>query len=124
MTVRTKPAPVSKAARDICDSAAGRAGWPLEPRERSDFYHEPRVLPPEVAEWRHELVDRIIKKPAVFGCVRDNWSIRDARQVVDEGIAYIREVARILSLIYRRTGKDNSETLSIGSSTHALRVFH
>lgn len=87
--------------------AAKRAGgghapeaWPLHPKERGDFYHLPRALPPEVKEWRERTVDRIAADPATFPAV-PRQSSRDAvRALLDEEIAWTREVNRILELVH------------------------
>ena len=76
-----------------------RTGWPRKAAERRDFYHRPREFPPEVAAWRKQLVAAIQADPARFprAAARSAEEIRD---LLDEGIGVLREVAEIASVLY------------------------
>jgi len=75
-------------------------GWPLDRRERGDFYHRPRLFPPEVKEWREMLVEQVLGAPRRFPGVPKGADVEAVRAVIDEGIAFVREVARIFALLY------------------------
>jgi len=84
---------------DIVPVAPDRSGWTPHPSERRDFYHRVRVFPADVAAWRRRLIERIrtgeppipLTAPVAPEAVGDR---------LDEGISYLREVARILALLY------------------------
>ncbi len=78
---------------------APRTGWPPHPSERRDFYHRIRVFPPEMAGWRKRMLRDIaadpVRFPSVAGASADEIQAR-----LDDGISYLREVARILAVLY------------------------
>jgi DNA (cytosine-5)-methyltransferase 1 len=83
--------------------------WSPDPRERCDFYHRTRVFPREVAEWRNVLVSRISKE-------RDKWprlprgaTTEQIRELLDDGISYVRELARLLELLHGTPRLGNKE---------------
>ena len=78
-------------------------GWPLEPKERRDFYHRVRAWPPEVAAWRKQFVSEIIKRRDLYPSVPKDADEVSVRAMVDEGVARIRELARILQLVTKTT---------------------
>jgi DNA (cytosine-5)-methyltransferase 1 len=88
---------------------ADLAGWPLDPRERGDFYHPPRAFPPEVMAWRRRLVERLLVRPGPFRGVRRTASVEDLRPGIDAGIAFLREVARILAAVHGTPRLGNKE---------------
>jgi DNA (cytosine-5)-methyltransferase 1 len=73
------------------------AGWPLDPRERGDFYHRPRVFPHEVTQWRRRLARLVVERPRMFPSVPLGATEEEVRQRIDDGISHFREVARILA---------------------------
>src|SRR6186713_3370685 len=92
--------PVNPSDSPAKPSPAELAGWPLDPRERGDFYHPPRAFPPDVSTWRRRLVDQILEGRGSFKTVRGCTSIEEIRSRLDSGIAYLREVARILAAVH------------------------
>jgi hypothetical protein len=71
-------------------AARDRTGWPPHPSERRDFYHRIRVFPPEMAAWRKRMLREVAADASL-----------DAIQArLDDGISYLREVARILAVVY------------------------
>ena len=80
-------------------AARDRTGWPPHPSERRDFYHRIRVFPPEMAGWRKRMVRAIaadpVRFPSAAGATTDEIQAR-----FDDGISYLREVARILAVLY------------------------
>jgi hypothetical protein len=80
-------------------AARDRTGWPLHPSERRDFGYRIRVFPPEMAGWRKRMVREVAADPARFpsaaGATPDEIQAR-----FDDGISYLREVARILAVLY------------------------
>lgn len=92
--------PATPRASQTRPTAADLSGWPLDPRERGDFYHAPRALPSDISVWRRQLVDRIMERPGRFHGVKRRTPPKDVRAGIDEGIAYLREVARILAVVH------------------------
>ena len=84
---------------DIITVAPDRTGWPPAPSERRDFLNRVRKFPPVVSSWRRRLLARIISGQAEFPTTRD-IDEEQAGERLDEGISYIREIARILALLY------------------------
>lgn len=76
-----------------------RTGWPRKAAERRDFYHRPREFPPEVAAWRKQLVTAIQADPARFPRAAGR-SPEEIRDLLDEGIGVLREVAEIVSVLH------------------------
>jgi len=75
--------------------------WPLHPKERGDFLHPPRAFPDGVREWREALVDRVVAERATFPAVPRGIDRDAVRVLVDEGIAWVRQVSRVLELLHR-----------------------
>jgi DNA (cytosine-5)-methyltransferase 1 len=84
----------------LTDSFSSSTGWPIDPRERCDFYHRIRVFPPEVAEWRQRTLGRIIKERSAFHQVSKDEPVESVRTKLDDGISHVREVSRLLSILY------------------------
>lgn len=83
------------------------SGWTLHPSERRDFYHRIRVFPSDVAAWRQQLVRHIQDRPDVFP---DTPSAREQLlERIDAGISYLREVARILAVLYQSPNLGNKQ---------------
>src|SRR5438105_10765058 len=74
--------------------------WPPEPSERGDFYHRTRAFPEEVARWRKALVDRIRAGDSPFPGLKSQQSLDQTRDLLDEGISFLREIARVLAVIH------------------------
>jgi DNA (cytosine-5)-methyltransferase 1 len=83
------------------------SGWTPHPSERRDFYHRIRVFPPEVARWRKEFIRHVEDHPARFPLAAADREELLAQ--VDEGISYLREVARVLAVLYRSPNLGNKE---------------
>jgi len=92
--------------QEASEAASGRAladldrsGWPPHPGERRDFYHRIRMFPPEVSAWRRQMLRHLADEPARFP--RAASASREQIQAwLDDGISYLREVARILAVLY------------------------
>ena len=80
--------------------SGGISGWEPDPRERRDFYHRARAFPPDVAAWRKQLVSRVLGSPELFPAVPSSATSAEVRTLIDAGIAYLREVARILAILH------------------------
>lgn len=76
-----------------------RTGWPRKAAERRDFHHRPREFPPEVALWRKQLVAAIQANPARFPRVAGR-NAEEIRDLLDESIGALREIAEIASVLY------------------------
>ena len=75
------------------------AGWSPHSSERRDFYHRTRTYPASVRLWRTAMVKWVLAEPERYPLVAGKTS-QQARSRVDEGISFIREVARILSVLH------------------------
>lgn len=93
-------------------SAAELSGWPLDPRERCDFYHRIRVFPPDVADWRKRTVARVLKERTPFRCVSSGESSESVRAKLDDGISHLKEIARLASLLYESTNQSTTPPTS------------
>ena len=101
------PGPVPATEEDLGPVVPDGSGWTPHPSERRDFYHRIRVFPPDVAAWRHRLIAHVGDKPDLFTQVPDS---REAMvQRVDTGISFLREVARILAVLYGTPNLGNKE---------------
>jgi DNA (cytosine-5)-methyltransferase 1 len=98
----------------ISDTAPGlrngsSSAWPREPRDRCDFYHRTRTFPPDVAQWRKALVSRIGKDREAWSKLPRDATTEQIREQLDDGISYLREVARILELLHGTPRLGNKE---------------
>jgi DNA (cytosine-5)-methyltransferase 1 len=85
------------------------AGWPRDPKERMDFYHRSRSFPPDVAVWRQWLIRRLVEDSRLFPGVRAFHDEKTVRERLDEGIIFVREVARILAAVHLSPRLGNKE---------------
>lgn len=81
--------------------------WPRGERERRDFMAIPKAFPPEMAAWRKDLVARIVDHRVVLSNSSGYAPLAQIREGVDLGLAHLREVTRILELLYRTPRLDN-----------------
>jgi DNA (cytosine-5)-methyltransferase 1 len=87
----------------------------MDARERRDFFHRPREFPTDVARWRSRLVERAILEAETFPAavrigqhasegaakgVGRQAAIESVRPLVDDLIATLREVSRILAVLH------------------------
>lgn len=88
------------------DELAASSGWAFDGREKRDLYHRPREFPPEVQKWRTRMVQRAIEERALFplSCKRAGLdpanAIENVRALVDDGISYLREIARLMAILH------------------------
>src|SRR6476620_8327788 len=93
------PEPELTVEEDASPVAPDLSGWTPHPSERRDFHNRIRAFPPSVTLWRRRLLERIrtgtpplpITEPPVPQALSDR---------LDEGISHLREVARILAVLY------------------------
>lgn len=85
------------------------SGWPVDSRERCDFYHRIRIFPDDVAEWRKRLAMRMAKEWHRFPGLSEHMPIATARSKLDDGISYLREIARVLALVHGTPRLGNKE---------------
>jgi hypothetical protein len=91
-------------AEVVSDEDAGtvapdRSGWTPHPSERRDFLHRIRTFPASVTAWRRRLIERVRTGEPPLPLTRSIDADRVSDQL-DEGISYLREVARILAILY------------------------
>ena len=83
--------------------------WPPEPRERCDFYYRTRTFPEDVVAWRRQLVARVMENRQLFPGVPRGATHEEVRALVDEGIAFLREISRLTALLYGSPRLGNKE---------------
>ena len=91
------PAEDSAGEEDLAPVAPDRSGWTPHASERRDFLNRIRTFPPSVSAWRRKLLSRITEGDASLPI---KAGVADVSERLDEGISYLREVARILALLY------------------------
>lgn len=90
--------PLDATEEDTTPVPPDPSGWSPHPSERRDFYHRVRVFPPDVAAWRQRLARHVQDRPDLFP---DALADRDQLfERIDAGISYLREVARVLAVLY------------------------
>lgn len=101
------PAATPAEHAESADVLAERSGWAFENRERKDFYHRVREFPEEVQRWRQKMVNRVAADPKMFPLAHsgqgDDKSVgRTAalRALIDDGISYLREIARTMAVLH------------------------
>src|SRR5437764_9501711 len=101
---KVKRKPVTKAPDIIGDEdtvpiAPDRSGWTPHASERRDFLNRIRAFPPSVSTWRRQVLDRIrTGKPPLP--LTGNVNTEQLSDRLDDGISYLREIARILAVLY------------------------
>lgn len=98
-TEQDMPEPTPAGEEDATPVAPDRTGWTPHPSERRDFWNRIRAFPPEVVGWRKRLMKELAERPGRFtkasGLAPDQLQER-----LDSGISHLREVARILAMLY------------------------
>jgi DNA (cytosine-5)-methyltransferase 1 len=96
---REGPGPDNGGEEDLSPVAPDRSGWTPHPSERRDFLHRIRAFPPFVSAWRRRVLDRIRtgRFPLPLAVEADAEQLSDR---LDEGISYLRELARMLAVLY------------------------
>jgi DNA (cytosine-5)-methyltransferase 1 len=92
----------SKAARveeDTMPVAPDRSGWTPHPSERRDFWNRIRAFPPEVARWRKRFLREIAARPTRF-MQAAKLTPEHLQERLDDDISFLRELARILAVLY------------------------
>jgi DNA (cytosine-5)-methyltransferase 1 len=94
-----KPPEPSDEEVELGELLADPAGWPIHPSERRDFFNRIRVFPTEVSRWRRRLIEAIKNgdKRCVLAADEEASGLSDK---LDAGIGFLREIARILSVLY------------------------
>jgi hypothetical protein len=93
------PEPDVAVEEDASPVAPDLSGWTPHPSERRDFHNRIRAFPPSVSAWRRRLLERIRsgQPPLPLAGPVDPGRLSD---LLDEGISYLREVARILAVLH------------------------
>ena len=96
-TVEIEPA--QGVEEDLTPVAPDLSGWTPHPSERRDFWNRIRAFPPAVVGWRKRLLKKVTETPGRFtrasGIAREQLQER-----LDTGISHLREVARVLAVLY------------------------
>jgi DNA (cytosine-5)-methyltransferase 1 len=84
---------------DATPVAPDHSGWAPQPSERRDFHNQIRAFPPSVNSWRRRLIERLrTGRPPLP--ITTKIDAEDLTDRLDAGIGYLREVARILAVLY------------------------
>lgn len=75
------------------------SGWTPHPSERRDFWNRIRAFPPGIAVWRKRLLRELAEKPGRF-TMASGLAPEQLQERLDSGISHLREVARILAVLY------------------------
>lgn len=98
----TCPPPLERSAEELTASS----GWTFEGRDRRDVYHRPREFPSDVQKWRARMVQRAVDDRHTFPLSHRRAeqdprnAVENVRALVDDGISYLREIARIMALLH------------------------
>src|SRR3954451_13327194 len=84
---------------DVTPVAPDRSGWTPHPSERRDFWNRIRAFPPEVVGWRKRLIKELAATPGRFH-LATGLAPGQLQERLDAGISHLREVARILAVLY------------------------
>ncbi len=84
---------------DSTPVAPDRSGWTPHPSERRDFWNRIRAFPPEVVVWRKRLVKELLERPGRFHRAA-GLSPGQLQERLDSGISHLREISRILAVLY------------------------
>src|SRR3954464_5314198 len=90
---------VSAAEADATPVAPDLWGWTPHPSERRDFWNRIRAFPPEVVGWRKRLLKELAETPGRF-TLASGIAPEQLQERLDSGISHLREVARILAVLY------------------------
>jgi DNA (cytosine-5)-methyltransferase 1 len=85
-----------------------RSGWPLHPSERRDFFSRIRAFPQDVTVWRRRLLDAVRAQPQRFPAAA-GFEGEALSVALDTGISFLREVARILAVLYDSPNLGNKD---------------
>jgi DNA (cytosine-5)-methyltransferase 1 len=84
---------------DIVPVEPDRSGWTPHPSERRDFLNRVRTFPPTVSIWRRRVLARLGSGEPLIP-LAGNVAVEELSDRLDAGISYLREIARILALLY------------------------
>ena len=84
---------------DATPVAPDLSGWTPHPSERRDFWNRIRAFPPEVVGWRKRLLRELAENPGRF-TLAAGLPAEQLQERLDSGISHLREVARILAVLY------------------------
>ncbi len=96
---KTKPAGTVEEEVEPGKVLPDPSGWPIHPSERRDFFNRIRVFPPDVSRWRRRLIEAIKNGDNRFSLANEGGAT-GLSEKLDAGISFLREVARILSVLY------------------------
>src|SRR3954452_14819962 len=94
-----EPEPVPVIDEDITPVAPDLSGWTPHPSERRDFWNRIRAFPTEVVSWRKRLLRQLAENTGRF-TLASGASPDQLQERLDSGISHLREVARILAILY------------------------
>lgn len=87
--------------RAECRELERLTGWRWESSELGDFLHHPRKFPPDISRWRQHLVASLQAGTHAHLHVSPGATKQEIRDHLDDLTSYLREVTRILAVIYR-----------------------
>jgi DNA-cytosine methyltransferase len=75
------------------------SGWAPHTSERRDFWHRIRAFPKEVVAWRKRMLQQVQAEPDRFPAAA-GLDPKTVQELLDTGISFLRELARILAVLY------------------------
>jgi hypothetical protein len=76
------------------------SGWTPHTSERRDFWHRLRAFPREVVAWRKRMLRYLADQPDRFPAAAAVAAPGDVQERLDTGIRLLREIARMLAVLY------------------------
>src|SRR5262249_14352126 len=90
--------PLPAAEEDAAPVPADLSGWSPHPSERRGFYHRVRGFPPEGGAWRQRISSHLRGRSDRLPAARA--TTENLQGLVDDGLSYLRELARILAVLH------------------------
>jgi DNA (cytosine-5)-methyltransferase 1 len=84
---------------DFTPVTSDPSGWTPHPSERRDFWNRIRAFPPEVVGWRKQLIKKLAQSPGRFQ-LSAGLAPAQLQERLDLGISHLREISRILAVLY------------------------
>lgn len=95
------PDRVLRKRQEECRELERLTGWRWNAKELGDLLNQPREFPPDASRWRKQLVAELEAGTHAFLDVETGATRQEIRKRVDSLISLLRELTRILAVIYR-----------------------
>jgi endonuclease III len=91
--------PLPAVEEDCTPVSPDLSGWTPHASERRDFWNRIRAFPTEVVGWRKRLTRELAENPGRFHLAA-GLAPGQLQERLDSGISHLREVSRILAILY------------------------